>query len=502
MKKHFSVVRLILLIGILLRIYAAVSHIDTVHPDEHFQNLEPASKIIFGYGWMSWEWTVGSRSWFVPALYMPLLLIFKLLGFSGGPAPIVGCRIMMALLSGWMLFRMDALFSRRGISEVARGFTALFYALSPAFVAWGATTLSDTWATLFLWIALPTIIDLIDKKTPKSWFWGGLLVGLPFLARLQMLAWPAGMFLVLLFRKPGLRLLRAAAAGFIVPVLFQGILDWATWGAPFHSVIMNVKKNLFENVAAFYGVSPFNEYFKMLWANFGEGFWYVYFGLIAAAIIGFVLIGSKKFPAANGSKQVGKFSNFPTFQDALVLVPVLIYFFAHCLIGHKENRFILPLYPALFYVLAISVQTLIDQLSKVIPALVAQLQKWSPALVLIAPVLAYASVSQLYTPEHFYQFDLGELMLKVRDDGALDTTRCVALLDHYWIWSHGEMLQGHPVRFIEISSSHPFPPELRGCAYAVMPGGRGQLFESHAGLGWHAMGEDSRGQLVYKNEFP
>ena len=170
MKQHFSVVRIILLLGILLRIYAAVSHIDTVHPDEHFQNLEPASKVVFGFGWMSWEWDVGSRSWFVPALYMPLLFVFKLLGFNGGPAPIIGCRVMMAILSGWMLFRMDRLFEMRRISKTARALTALFYALSPAFVAWGATTLSDTWATFFLWIALPAILVLIDQKTPKAWF--------------------------------------------------------------------------------------------------------------------------------------------------------------------------------------------------------------------------------------------------------------------------------------------------------------------------------------------
>src|SRR6185437_11850256 len=125
MKKHFSVVRLILIVGIILRIYAALSHIDTVHPDEHFQTLEPASKVVFGFGWMSWEWGVGSRSWFVPALYMPLLFIFKLLGFNGGPAPIFGCRVMMALFSGWMLFRIDKLLCQRGINKVARGITAL-----------------------------------------------------------------------------------------------------------------------------------------------------------------------------------------------------------------------------------------------------------------------------------------------------------------------------------------------------------------------------------------
>jgi hypothetical protein len=497
-------VRIILIIGILLRIYAAVSHIDTVHPDEHFQNLEPASKIVFGFGWMSWEWDVGSRSWFVPALYMPVMFIFKLLGFNGGPEPIIGCRVMMALISGWMLFRMDALFAKRGIGQVARAITALFYALSPAFAAWGATTLSDTWATFFLWIALPTILSLIEEETPKSWFWGGLLVGLPFLARLQMLAWPAGMFLVLLsrqsVRKSGLKLMRAAALGFSIPVLFQGALDWVTWGSPFHSVIMNIQKNLFENVAAFYGTSPYYEYFKMLGANFGDGFWYMYFGVIAVAIITAAAVYSLRIEKAPENKTVSEtLGKFPSFQDALVLVPVLIYFVAHCLISHKENRFILPLYPALFYILAIYVQTLIDESTKFIPTLAARLQKWSPALLLLTPALVYASVADLYTPAHFYQFDLGELMLKVREDGGLTNERCVALLDHYWIWSHGEMLQGHPVRFIEISSGRQFPEELNHCAYTVMPGGRGDLFVSRAGSQWRYLGQDSRGQLVYKN---
>ena len=169
------------------------------------------------------------------------------------------------------------------------------------------------------------------------------------------------------------------------------------------------------------------------------------------------------------------------------------------MIGHKENRFILPIYPALFYILAIYVQALIDESSKLIPMLTAKLQKWSPAILLLVPALTYASIKNLYTPEHFYQFDLAELLTIVRDDGALTDTNCLALLDHYWVWSHGEMLQGHPVRYIEISSSRPFPEELKNCAYTVMPGGRGELFVARAGAQWRYLGQDSRGQLVFKN---
>jgi hypothetical protein len=35
----------IVFLGLALRLYAAVSHLDISHPDEHFQTLEPASHV-------------------------------------------------------------------------------------------------------------------------------------------------------------------------------------------------------------------------------------------------------------------------------------------------------------------------------------------------------------------------------------------------------------------------------------------------------------------------
>ena len=38
-------------------------------PDEFFQSLEPAHKLVFGYGYITWEWQNGLRSSIHPLLY-------------------------------------------------------------------------------------------------------------------------------------------------------------------------------------------------------------------------------------------------------------------------------------------------------------------------------------------------------------------------------------------------------------------------------------------------
>ena len=145
----------------MLRIYAAVSHLDISHPDEHFQTLEPASHVIYGFGWLSWEWTTGTRSWLVPALYMPLIWVFKILGFNGGVAPITACRVLMAVLSTFTLYEFWILLVESGMKRWASLVAISFFALSPACVAWGAMTLSDLWAMIFLWCALPYVLRSI-----------------------------------------------------------------------------------------------------------------------------------------------------------------------------------------------------------------------------------------------------------------------------------------------------------------------------------------------------
>lgn len=55
-------------------------------PDEYWQTLEIAHRIVFGYGYATWEWsgTAPVRSVVHPALYVPLYVLLGALGADTG----------------------------------------------------------------------------------------------------------------------------------------------------------------------------------------------------------------------------------------------------------------------------------------------------------------------------------------------------------------------------------------------------------------------------------
>ena len=53
-------------------------------PDEFYQSLEIAHKLVFGYGWTTWEWLPENaiRSPLVPLLYVPAYWLVKVCGLE------------------------------------------------------------------------------------------------------------------------------------------------------------------------------------------------------------------------------------------------------------------------------------------------------------------------------------------------------------------------------------------------------------------------------------
>ncbi len=52
-------------------------------PDEFYQSLEPAHRMVFGYGHLSWEWEHGLRSYVYPLAFALLFLLLRLLRMDG-----------------------------------------------------------------------------------------------------------------------------------------------------------------------------------------------------------------------------------------------------------------------------------------------------------------------------------------------------------------------------------------------------------------------------------
>lgn len=69
-------------LAIALRVVVSLSTRTFFQPDEYFQCLEPAHKIAFGYGQLTWEWASSNpiRSVAYPAIWALLFRFLALIG--------------------------------------------------------------------------------------------------------------------------------------------------------------------------------------------------------------------------------------------------------------------------------------------------------------------------------------------------------------------------------------------------------------------------------------
>jgi hypothetical protein len=112
-----------------------------------------------------------------------------------------------------------------------------------------------------------------------------------------------------------------------------GLLDWVTWGSPFHSLVAYVDFNVLRSGAASFGVEPFTYYMVTLWSSAGP--WVVV--LAACFCVG-------------------------TFRQPVLAGVVLCYVLAHSVLPHKEFRFLVPCLPLFAIVSAVGVESILKRL--------------------------------------------------------------------------------------------------------------------------------------------
>src|SRR5581483_5031018 len=78
----------LLALAFVLRV-AVMAIATPVHPDEVFQYLEPAHRLLFGHGVVTWEQRAGMRAWLLP------VLVSLPMGLGGWIAPRSGLHILL-----------------------------------------------------------------------------------------------------------------------------------------------------------------------------------------------------------------------------------------------------------------------------------------------------------------------------------------------------------------------------------------------------------------------
>ena len=311
-----------LLLGIFLalafavRLTVAVCNPHTYHPDETFQALEPAHRLVFGYGAVTWEWREGIRSWALPGLVAIILCATAWMS-PGSAGYVHGVAFVFSLLSLSTVWFAWA-WTRRLAGYKAAWIAVAVCSLNYWLIFFAPRTLSEVLATDLLLPGLYLGFFAAEGREKLRLFLAGVFCGLACGLRIQLL--PTILLAVLwLCWKQWHHRLPALAAGVTLSAAFFGVIDTLTLGAPFLSYIRYFQANILEHRAATYGVSP----------------WYYYFIVIACALgpaLLFCWHGARRSP----------------FLATMAMSIVL----AHSCIGHKEDRF---LYPALPMFLVLSV---------------------------------------------------------------------------------------------------------------------------------------------------
>jgi hypothetical protein len=281
-------------------------------PDEIFQTLEQAHRAAFGYGIVPWEFRDGLRSWLFPGFLAGVMWVTE------------------PLASG----------SRGYLSGVI--FTLCAISLIPSIVGWRWAKRQVSGAAVVLAVAVPVVWMELVYFAPKAFYevvtahlfvggiylcrfadggwWrpfvGGAVIGLCCAMRLQL--FPAVVMVsiatVAIADYPHHRF-SGIVTGCVVGLGLGGLVDAVVLGAPFQSLISNYYINLIEGKASQWGTSPWWQYMAWMWEVSSVGTVVLGSGL---------LFGLVRFPA--------------------LAWPAVVVLGAHSYIGHKEYRFIYPVF--------------------------------------------------------------------------------------------------------------------------------------------------------------
>ncbi len=346
-----------------LRMGLALGSPNTFFPDEIFQTLEPAHRLAYGYGVISWEWRVAARSWVLPAFLAGVMRATAWLR-SGSAGYLPGITLVLLLLSLTAVWFGYA-WARRASGRPAAIVAALACAFYFGLVYFAPKAFYEVVAAHVL---LPGLYLGVYAQRPGErtrLFLAGLLCALAACLRMQLL--PAVVFALVYFCYPQWRRRApAAAAGAAIPVLLFGLVDWITWSYPWQSFISYFQVNLMGEAGRKYALPE-------------PWYWY------ALAVV--VLLGPAVLFLIHGSRR-------SPFLAAFCIVVVV----SHSVIANKQIRFIYPIFAPLVTLSAMGAVDFLSEMGRNVRLLAKP--RWivavSTAFLLVSSAMLAAQCAKWY----------------------------------------------------------------------------------------------------------
>jgi hypothetical protein len=339
--------------GAAVRLWLAFTDDGIYWPDEVYQSLEPAHRLVFGYGLTPWEFIEGARNWALPGLVAGLLKLSALVGLDAPRQYVTLVKACFALCGAATAYGSYRLARAYGVDGAPAAVAGALFALAAPAIYFAPRAMSETAS------ALPVVLGLAFalKPGPRRWelLLGASLLGLAVLLRLQNALFCVGFLAILLARRDGRRALEAFGV-LMVWAFLLGLLDhltWADapsarWGGWFHSAVKYLEFNLINDGAKAWGVSDGGFYFKQLFLTMPVG------SLLLAALS---LVALRRAPGLG--------------------LTAFAFLGLHSWVGHKELRFLYPVLPVFCALAGIGLSVLPRKVMQGAAAVTALAAVWS-----------------------------------------------------------------------------------------------------------------------------
>ena len=310
-RREWIALLLICLLAVAIRAFVMTMLPSILHPDE-VEWLEQANRLVNHQGLTPfWDFQRGARSWLWPGLMAGFMAIGQLFG-SPPSASLAGVSVLLCILSLAPVV-CGFLWGRNVAGYAGAVTTGLLNAVWFELVYFYSHPLSETAAGAALVTGLYLAYPGRGDPSERRMFLGAALIGLAGVLRPQLL--PAVVIAVIAIG--GIRERAHYASllgGLALPIVLSGLLDWVTWGWPFHSTIMYVYYQIKVSSAA--GHNPVYSYI---------GWEAVAWGAFGIVIVLSALYGAFRLP--------------------LLFWVAATIFAIHSLVGHKEYRYFSPALP-------------------------------------------------------------------------------------------------------------------------------------------------------------
>ncbi len=319
-----------LIISLFFHILAIIFSDGFHRPDEHLGIMRWMS---FKLGLMddkilSWEYPARIRPWLQPYLYTILLKPFYFLGFNNPFHMSLILRVVSSTIGFYSLYKISTLIPKYYENEIIKKIVCFSIYLTWFLPFLHARTSSENFSLSFF---LFGIYFLESDKKLNSKIYGSIFLSLSFIFRFQTCLLIAPYIIGKYFiQKVQIKKFLIFISVLFLTTLISTYIDKIGYNVWTFTPWNYVYQNIFKGVASGFGVSPFYYYLDKVFSR----------GVPPLSLI---------FMIPCIYLWIKKPLNIWSFSS-------LVYFISHSLIGHKEVRFILPMFGVFPFVLGYFLQ--------------------------------------------------------------------------------------------------------------------------------------------------